>query len=446
MKAKAIAVVLGALCLAGLWVATGRNRPMVEPRISGPVRAKDLVAPIARVRLAVCHLRPARVSGAQTARAAAVGKFAISENEEAVDRAPVLRATELPRSAFPPAKDFVAHGLTEEEKAAMAGFERLTLLDFSFGAADLSAQRNAALVAVETARATGGVLWDGDTLEALTADRFEALRLADWEEGFPPVTTHIAIYALQGTDGDNRTVTMGLEKFGLPELVIERPSRSSVKALERLLKLAFQLLVERGIATDGVLVLDLDAVKHPGLRAFIAEAALPGAQRKVELGLVWRRPEYGATRMAELTFPGGGAPTAAQHEALTRLFGSPDRVEQIRHDATVNAASEAAKQTLRSRIKGIFSRGLAVGEVVLVKAPFATSSGTREWMWLEVSSWKGPTITGVLDNEPGDVPELKAGAVVTVKEDEVFDFLHLLPDGGKEGNETGALMRQQLAH
>ena len=41
-----------------------------------------------------------------------------------------------------------------------------------------------------------------------------------------------------------------------------------------------------------------------------------------------------------------------------------------------------------------------------MKAPFATPNGDREWMWVEISSWKDDKIKGLLENEPLNIPSL----------------------------------------
>ena len=79
----------------------------------------------------------------------------------------------------------------------------------------------------------------------------------------------------------------------------------------------------------------------------------------------------------------------------------------------------------------------------MVKVPFATPTGRKEWMWVQVSRWQGPRIHGVLDNDPVDVTHLKAGAHVDVLEDEVLDYLFYHRDGTREGNETASLMHER---
>ena len=61
-------------------------------------------------------------------------------------------------------------------------------------------------------------------------------------------------------------------------------------------------------------------------------------------------------------------------------------------------------------------------------------------MWVEVMSWRGNEIKGLLKNEPYNIPDLKGGSEVVVNEDEVFDYIRTYPDGRSEGNETAELI------
>ena len=51
-------------------------------------------------------------------------------------------------------------------------------------------------------------------------------------------------------------------------------------------------------------------------------------------------------------------------------------------------------------------------------------------------------LRGLLRNQPFNIPDLKAGMEVFVRQEEVFDYLHVLPDGTREGNETGKLIEK----
>jgi uncharacterized protein YegJ (DUF2314 family) len=127
---------------------------------------------------------------------------------------------------------------------------------------------------------------------------------------------------------------------------------------------------------------------------------------------------------------------------LSSLFGWEDSVTHIRHDKELKASSRRARAKLPS-LRAAFNAGLAPGEFIQVKAPFETPDGGREWMWVEVTAWDGDTITGLLKNEPFNIPDLHGGQSVQVSQAEVFDYIRRFPDGTQEGNETSKLIERQ---
>ena len=57
-------------------------------------------------------------------------------------------------------------------------------------------------------------------------------------------------------------------------------------------------------------------------------------------------------------------------------------------------------------------------------------------MWVEIAAWKDKQIKGLLKNEPLYIPTLHGGQEVTVRQDDVFDYLRTYADGTQEGSET----------
>ncbi|HKV92913.1 MAG TPA: DUF2314 domain-containing protein [Candidatus Angelobacter sp.] len=156
------------------------------------------------------------------------------------------------------------------------------------------------------------------------------------------------------------------------------------------------------------------------------------------------KPDEGdpENRLVELSAAlySGPDPQAKQDNMLSSLFG----IEDIAHN--VKDTEELLAESRRERAKlpvlhQAFDAGLPPGEYIDVKAPFK-SDGGKEWMWVEISRWKGKTITGTLQNDPVDVRDLHAGQIVEVNEDEVFDYIHYYPDEHTEGNTTAKILER----
>ena len=95
------------------------------------------------------------------------------------------------------------------------------------------------------------------------------------------------------------------------------------------------------------------------------------------------------------------------------------------------------------RVCCVARKGFAPGERLLLKAPFKTDDGGNEWMWVEVVTWKGDLVNGILQNDPYEVTGLSAGARVEFRASDAFDYIHYHPDGREEGNTTGAILRRR---
>jgi uncharacterized protein YegJ (DUF2314 family) len=178
----------------------------------------------------------------------------------------------------------------------------------------------------------------------------------------------------------------------------------------------------------------------------VAKTEFPNAINAGKLSFQPAKWEEGdpRNRLIELTFDGfrGVSFLERQNAAIAQFFGGEDHVTPAKHDAELLAARDRARAQLPALAEK-FRKGLPVGDHMLVKAPFRTTKGGDEWMWVEVLSWQGNDIGGILENKPDDVPELKAGAKVHVQQSELFDYLYVHADRKTEGNETGAILERR---
>src|SRR5690606_23483742 len=108
---------------------------------------------------------------------------------------------------------------------------------------------------------------------------------------------------------------------------------------------------------------------------------------------------------------------------LESLYGSTSGAVMIgRRNEAVQAASRAAKKELPA-LRAAFRAGMAPGEYLTVKCPFAVPGGGEDYMWVEVTAWDGDEIRGILRNEPQHAPGLQHGQLVTVSMATVFDYI-----------------------
>lgn len=332
-------------------------------------------------------------------------------------------------------------GLSEPEKKKLPATERVTVLDAVMPLEGEPLLAVSKLVAAY-AEATGGVLWDEEAHEYLSLEAWKIRRVESWEEKVPFAAMHFTVFTDTTDDGVNLE-TSGLRHFGLPELRVTSVSRLSVDSAGSLVNALGQTLVEQQRRTPGPLRVELRTLGHQRFREGLEEKCFENAAKTVALSLT---PAPGEKRPTlEVVFPGAGGPSERVDAAIAALFGSQDQVNAIEHDAELEALSKRQMREFRRTIRPRFLKGLKPGEVLLVKAPFATASGGTEWMWVEVQRLHpNGKVDGLLANDPDDVPALKSGAKVTVGEAKLFDWMLEEADGTRRGNETGKLMQQRL--
>ena len=339
---------------------------------------------------------------------------------------------------------YSGRGLSRRQALALQESRQALIMTFGHTREHVwRALKDATAITEAIARETGGLIWDEETREVFTADEWRKRRIESWTGTIPDVSAHTTIHAYN--DGEYvRAITLGMAKLGLPDVVVQNFSWSLNRNVGHLVNALCQSLAEGGqIAQAGDYELNFRAIKNRGVRETFVGSLMPNAKGVARLSLMQGTAEEGDphNRLIEIGFDRYPGPDvhARQNAMLSALFGWEDSIKRVRHDAQLDAASKRAKARLPA-LRQAFAAGLAPGETIQVKAPFATPKGATEWMWVEVTEWQGGTLRGLLKNEPFDIPGLHGGQVVQVREDEVFDFIRRDPNGKEEGNETGRII------
>jgi uncharacterized protein YegJ (DUF2314 family) len=108
--------------------------------------------------------------------------------------------------------------------------------------------------------------------------------------------------------------------------------------------------------------------------------------------------------------------------------------------ATLIEVQTRALSRLDGEVRQSWEAGLPSGDRLYVKAPFTSARGDLEYLWVQVVSWRGRAIDGVLRSEPAWIEGMAEGDVVSVDQGGVFDYLWRRADGSSEGNETEAFL------
>jgi uncharacterized protein YegJ (DUF2314 family) len=237
-------------------------------------------------------------------------------------------------------------------------------------------------------------------------------------------------------------------KFGLPDVVIERLTRSDGTQAGNVINLVCQRLADNPQVTrGGIEDFSIEELQLKSMRDRLTEMVIQGGTGKITAALLPARalegdPDNSILELDFRTSP-GTADTEKRKAAFAGLWGAKDSIKEIKHDDEILAASQRAREKL-AQLRADFIERRELGSRLLLKAPFKRDDEGNEWMWVEVTEWpETGRISGVLQNDPFYIVSLKAGSLVKISESEVFDYLLYHADGKTEGNETGKVIERR---
>lgn len=346
---------------------------------------------------------------------------------------------------------FFGHGFDDDGARAFAASRGVILAAFQVPAQDAHRMLKVAdASALAVAEARGGWLWDEDARLAYTPAAFREERLGGWDGETPIVSRQVAQH-LYDDGGYLRLVTLGMGKLGLPDLVVEGLLPRHGELVGYTVQALGQGLAEGvEVGPDGSLEVALATLRSPDLRELGQAAMAEGGDGvvRVRAGMGTVRDGDADNRLWQLDFGESDARDrfSATERELARTFGgllTPN--EKLLADPGQTAELERFAVEARAELVTLLDsgRGLAVGGRLSVKAPFETSAGGVEWIWVAVFERDGDVLRGRLSNEPFDVPGLVLGDPVTVRLSEIGDYHFVDADGTVSGGRSEEVLRRR---
>ena len=252
------------------------------------------IAPVGPIAVTyVLHFAPQpRGDVAQQARELLQSKFPTLKRSTRLDERvsePAVYVAVLNMKAkglAPPSIDslkYSGRGVTREQAEAMQKSTVAAAVTFTYRTADVSrslGQQNA--VMKELALRTAGLIWDGETRELFTPEALGQQRLGPFDHGFPDVRDHITIHAYK-SDEYVRAVTLGMKKFGLPDIVVNEFAWSVSHQMGSIINLFAQSLIEGATPALGAYDFDVSKTRHAELRAGRYAARVSDAVEPLEV-------------------------------------------------------------------------------------------------------------------------------------------------------------------
>lgn len=307
------------------------------------------------------------------------------------------------------------------------------------------------VMAHDYAQRTKAVVWDSATRECFHRDAWKKIRMDAWGEAdIPNLRSQITIHAYKRGDnsGHLRAVTLGMEKFALPDVAIEQLDSSDNKSAGNLMNVFCQAIATNPIIADPAnFPLSLESLMPLSTSKFYKEQLIESGSGKCVIAIMSGTPDEGDTDNSQVSLDfrhgDGSSEDERRSSLLSRFWGSRDSMVAVKHDEAIKRLSDEAKVKFLG-FKAAFQKGLEPGARMMVKAPFTTDDGGTEWMWIELLKWDDDDVLrGILKNQPTLIKDLKEGASTTVKASKIFDYLYYHSDGTTEGNETGKLFEKK---
>lgn len=318
--------------------------------------------------------------------------------------------------------DVVARTLSASERASL--HERTVALvvharETGGDAAPKHVVARAALAAASVLATT----WDGIVYDE-TLRRFEsaeslagrAIRAPLGAPAFTPA--HIVLQSFE-EDGHVRLLTLGMNRFGAPDVTMRGLTSRSADAAANLLN-ATAARFAAGVSSLPVTVTPNDLGEVSGF--------VPRGGSSIDLdGFVPARVAGDPDNLLiELVPPGGPGP-GQWDRALAVLTAEAD-VQTRGDDPKLAAIAKAARESLpRARAEAARDAG-----TLFVKGPFPYDGG-QEFMWIKARRCDAHGCVGVMTNEPSYATWLHENDDAGVQTEEVVDWLLVLPDGGDVG-------------
>ena len=252
-----------------------------------------------------------------------------------------------------------------------------------------------------------------------TPESFQSIRLQEIEKGqFSSAQFGVRAYRVeQGI----RSVTMGFEKFGQPNLALENFSEHHMGYMDQFFNLFIQHVIEsKSQVSEGEITIDINSITNPDVRQRLTQSVSGVGTGKAKITIRKVTPLAGDPQnLYAIKFNTSPGPELWNEQSLLlkTVFGKDRDISDVPDNVmeeAINAARAKAVKLLDD--KSIWQKD---GMRFLVAVELAE---IKEVVWVEVQSWNLSIGKGILLSNPVNVKNLNSGDAYEFKSTSILDF------------------------
>ncbi len=290
--------------------------------------------------------------------------------------------------------------------------------------------------------AMSGYIYDVNAKMVFTADAYAGTLYAP---STFDIRQHVLVQKYAYEPGRFRVVSLGMAKFGCPEVEVRDFAADSSLVIERLAYAVAARLAAARLGQASPPPFPKELVLEPsyiqgGFARPAAAAVTPAGPKAIRVGLERGKQDQGDPQenVVRLVPPGDfhGNMEQWSTELAGRLMGFAEKVDYLPTEAAPPAVVRKVQESLPAALEK-FQAARGGGAVLFVKFACRLEGKGVEYLWMQVDNWIQPAIEGTLISEPYLAKNLSAGSRLKIRREDVVDWFTRDAAGKTEGNFTG---------
>jgi len=179
---------------------------------------------------------------------------------------------------------YYGRGITKKQAEDLQGTKLALVIDSSYSMdMKVNGLKLSNQIAYDIAKSFDGALWDNETRELFDPVAWENKRLSAWEHDTPIIDKHIVIHAYKNNEYV-RAITLGMAKFGMPDIVVNDFSWSLNRPIESLIVLASQSIVEGSrLSKNSSIEINIDSLAETNYKKALKSSLIDNANSEVDV-------------------------------------------------------------------------------------------------------------------------------------------------------------------